>query len=207
MKNLLATATAALLLATLAGCSMPTKRPTIPYTPVEQLLISEAIERGMEDLSLDLKSTDFSVHLRKTGLNPSHTFMAEVVEGWLGRLGFDLERDPLDADYQVRLIVDSIGTSQSIKLFGMPATSSAWLPIALPELALYKRDRSEGYARFYFDIFETETGEYITSSRDYEGKVTHTKYTIFFVFGFTRSDLPEPIERGGVGMTETDDPE
>jgi hypothetical protein len=184
------------------GCAMPTSRPTIPYTPIEQLLISEAIARGMTDLSLDLSATGSSLYLDKTGLTADHPFMADVVEGWLGRLGFHIESNPQDSDFTVRLIVQSIGTSQKIRLFGMPASNSTLLPISLPELAIYKRNREEGYTRFYFDIFDTKSGEYVRSTRDFEGSVSHTRFTILFVFRFTRSDLPGPISRGEIELTD-----
>lgn len=183
---------------------MPTSRPTRPYTPIEQLLISGAIARGMKDLSLDRVADGSSLYLEKTGLTADHRFMADVVEGWLGRLGFHIQSKPQDSDFTVRLIVQSIGASQNIKLFGMPASSSTLVPVSLPELALYKRNREEGYTRFYFDIFETESGEYLETTRDFEGSVKHTKFTILFVFGFTRSDLPGPVSQDEIELT--DDP-
>ena len=184
------------------GCALPTKRTTRPYTPIEQLLISGAIARGMEDLALDLSSTDASLYLDKTGLTDDYPFMADVVEGWLGRLGFDLRPDPLDTEYTVRLVVQSIGTSQKIRFFGLPPAQSVFFPIALPELALYKRNREEGFTRFYFDVFETATGTYVRSTREFEGAVHHTKFTVFFVFTFTRSDVQSRSERRGVDLTD-----
>jgi hypothetical protein len=98
--------------------------------------------------------------------------------------------------------VQSIGTNQNIKLLGMPASNSTLVPISLPELALYKRNRQVGYTRFYFDIFDSKSGEYVLSTRDFEGSVKHTRFTIFFVFGFTRSELPGPVSGGEVELTD-----
>jgi hypothetical protein len=169
---------------------------------MEQLLISEAIARGMTDLSLDLQRTGTSLYLEKTGLTADHPFMADVVEGWLGRLGFHMASDPLESELTVRLIVQSIGTNQNIKLLGMPASNSTLVPISLPELALYKRNRQEGYTRFYFDIFDSKSGEYVLSTRDFEGSVKHTRFTLFFVFGFTRSELPGPVSRDEIELSD-----
>lgn len=188
-------AAAALLV---VGCAVPAGRPTMPYTPMEQLMISEAIARGMAEFSLDLRSSGSSLHLEMTGLTADHLFLADVLEGWLGRLGFRIESNPQDSDYTIRVIVQSIGTSRDIKLLGMPASSSTLLPISLPELAIYKRDRREGYTRFYFDIFDAKSGEYVQTSRDFEGSVEQTKFTFLFVFGFTRSELPRPSLHGGM---------
>jgi hypothetical protein len=176
----------------------------MPYTPIEQLLISEAIARGMEDLSLDPVETGSRLYLEKAGLTADHLFMADVVEGWFGRLGFHLQSNPQGSDFTVRLVVQSIGAAQDIRLFGMPASSSTLLPVSLPELALYKRNREEGYTRFYFDIFETGSGAYLETTPDFEGSVQHTRFTVFFVFGFTRSDLPGPVSRDQIELT--DDP-
>ena len=77
----------------------------------------------------------------------------------------------------------------------MPATNPALLPIATPELALYKSVRSQGYVRFYFDIFERESGRFIRSTEPQIGSLTLTAYTAFFFIRWsdTDMDLPPPI--------------
>jgi hypothetical protein len=187
-----------------ASCSIPTSRPVMPRTPIEQLLISEAIQNGLDDLALDLPKPEAKIYLDVSGLTDEREYLAQVLRGWLGRQGFDVFSESTSADYRALLIVQSLGTQQSIKFFGMPASRSAWLPIALPELAIYKRNREEGYVRFYFDLFDAKTEQYLRSTREYEGTAVHTKYTYFFGFDCVVSDLEGEV-RGAIDLTDSGD--
>jgi hypothetical protein len=188
----------ALLLATVlaivlaAGCSVPALRRVDPMTPLEQLLTSEAIARGLQDRSLVLEEQTAGVYLETAGFTKDQIFMQEVVRGFLGRQGFEVRESLEEASYRIQLVIQSLGTKQSIRLFGLPASNAALLPISTPEMALYKRNREDGYARFYFDIFDVD-GHYIRSTPDYEGAAYRTKYTILFVITWTRSDLPDAL--------------
>ena len=190
--------------AAIVGCSVPTKRPVYPRTPIEQLLISEAIQGAMKDLALDVERPGAKIHLDNTGLTDEQDFLAQVLRGWLGQKGFETFEDIRDADIRALLVVQALGTQQSIKFFGMPASRSAWLPVSLPELALYKKNREEGYARFYFDLFDAKTGAYLRSTREYEGVAVHTKYTFFFGFDHAVSELEDEV-RGSIDLTDSGD--
>jgi hypothetical protein len=163
-------------------------------TPFEQLLTSEAIAQGVRDISFDLEDETAEIYLEKTGFTSDQVFMADAVRGTLGRLGFVVKDSVEQAKYRIRLIIQALGTNPSIRFFGLPGSQSALLPLSIPELALYKRDRQDGYVRFYFDVFDAE-GRYLTSTRSYEGAAQRTKYTILFFIDWTRSDIPEPIDR------------
>ena len=193
---------------TLAGaCTMPAKRRSDPATPIEQLLISQAIERGIEEMRVHIESQDREIFLDTTGLTADQEYMGNVMRGWLGRLGFEIENDIENADFQLNLVVQSLGTHQKIKFFGMPASKSAWLPLSIPELALYKRNKEEGYVRFYFDVFDAKTGEYISTTRDFEGNVYITQYTFFFVFDWQTTNLRDKEQREALEHIDLMDPE
>jgi hypothetical protein len=191
-----------------SACSMPARPRTDPATPIEQLLISEAIQRGIEDMQISIASPEQQeVYLDTTGLTSDQEFMGNVMRGWLGRLGFEIENDIKNADFQLNLVIQSVGTHRRIRFFGMPAARSAWFPIAVPELALYKRNRQEGYVRFYFDVFNAETGAYISRTRDFEGDVHVTKFTIFLVFDWQTTNLRDKEQLEELKDLELIDPE
>jgi hypothetical protein len=77
-------------------------------------------------------------------------------------------------------------------MLGLPATNSLFLPIALPDLALYKRIRTQGYVRFYFDIFERESGRFLRSTEPQIGSVTETVYTALFFINWRETDMDSP---------------
>jgi hypothetical protein len=156
----------------------------------------------MKNLAMDGERPGARIYLDTTGLTDEQEFLGQVLRGWLGQKGFETFRKIDDADYRVLLVVQALGTQQAVKFFGMPASHSAWLPIALPELALYKKNREEGYARFYFDVFDAKTGKYLRSTREYEGTAVHTKYTYLLAFDHEVSDLEDEV-RGSVDLTDS----
>ena len=103
-----------------------------------------------------------------------------------------IREEEKDATYRVHLILESIGTTQRTRMFGLPATSSTLLPIATPELALYKRIKSQGYARFYFDIFESESGRFIRSTEPQVGSATESVYAVFFFIRWQETNMDSP---------------
>jgi hypothetical protein len=191
-----------LILCVFSACMVPTSKPTDPLTPTEQLLFSQAIQRGLKDVDVEIpKGTPITLEASGLRVDQSlhgdviHQHMKNVVAGWLGQQGLLIREEEKDATYRVHLILESLGTTQRIKMFGLQAASPALLPIAIPELALYKRLRNQGYVRLYFDIFEMDTGRLIRSTEPRIGSVTETAYTVFFFIRWrdTDMDLPPPI--------------
>ena len=189
------------LVVLMTACSLPIPRPTDPKTPDEQLYLSKAIERAIKDSDLGIPEGT-SITLEASGLvidqslkgDISSVFARDVLHGWLGKQGLIIRQEEKDATLSVRMIIESLGARRGVRMFGMPATESAWLPIATPELALYKRDFRQGIARFYFDIFDTESGRFVRSTDSLEGHVTTTVYTALFFIRWQKSDLEKPLE-------------
>jgi hypothetical protein len=173
------------------GCAVPGRAPRALRSPLEQLLISQAIERSAAKATLGLPEGT-SVVLDNSDLSEDHRFVADAVEGWLGRQGLAIREEGDEAQYRLRMIVQSVGNDQDINFFGMLATQSQWLPIALPEIVLYKKNREEGFARLYFDIFEAADGRYVRSTSPVDGEVQQTRYTLFVVFKWRKTDMTSP---------------
>ncbi len=173
------------------GCAIPGRAPRALRSPLEQLLLSQAIERSAAKVTLGLPEGT-RVVLDSSGLSEDHLFVADVVEGWLGRQGLVIREEGDEAQYRLRMIVQSVGNDQDINFFGMLATRSQWLPIALPEIALYKKNREEGFARLYFDIFEAADGQYVRSPSPVDGTVQQTRYTLLIVFNWRTTDMTSP---------------
>ncbi len=173
------------------GCALPGRAPQVLRSPLAQLPLSQAIERSAAKATLGLPEGT-SVVLDSSGLSEDHRYVADVVEGWLGRQGLAIREEGDEAQYRLRMIVQSVGNDQDIDFFGMLATKSTWIPVALPEIALYKKIREEGFARLYFDIFEAADGRYVRSTSPVDGEVQQTRYTLFVVFKWRRTDMTSP---------------
>ncbi|MEO8326732.1 MAG: hypothetical protein ABI618_12830 [Nitrospirota bacterium] len=191
-----------LILSVLSACAGPSKKATDPLTPTEQLLFSSAIKKGLKDYDVSiLKGASITLTASSLRVDQSlngdviHRHMNQVVTGWLGQQGVLIREEEKDATYRVHLILESIGTTENTRMLGLPATQATIFPIATPELALYKRVQSEGYVRFYFDIFERASGRLIRSTEPQVGSVTQTVYTAFFFFNWRKTNMegPPPI--------------
>ena len=184
---------AALVLSAVSACSLPTRRPDEPFTAAEQLLLSEALENGAKKLRVGLPEGS-SVVLDTSALGPGQGYIRDVLTGWLGKQGIIVKKEEKEATYRVQVIVQSFGPSRNVRIVGFAGgQAQAWLlGIRVPELALYKRDTHRGYARFYLNIYDEATGEYVSSTRKYIGTASRQKFTYFFIFHTERSDIEKP---------------
>ncbi len=175
------------------ACSISSK-PTEFKTPMQQLLISKAIERSMRVANPDIQP-GMSVSIDTSGLTKDQEFLGDILAGKLGSQGLVVHGDPNGlSDIRVQVIVQSLGTRKGVKFLGLPPNQSVLLPFALPELAIWKREKQQGYARFYLDLFDGETGEFLRSTEPYSGSVTETKYTLLFFIDWKQSDLDQPLD-------------
>ena len=180
-----------------SGCAFSRTPSQTVRTATEQLLLSQAIERSLHDLSVPLtegstvmiETVGFAVP--PTAFIPSDlNYARDTVAGRLGQLGFRIHPKDEEAKYLVRVLVQSLGTVQGETFFGMP--SLAILAIALPELTLYKAQYQSGYMRYSIDIYEAATGRFIRSTPWYTGSSYYNQYTLLFLFKYNSTDLILP---------------
>jgi hypothetical protein len=175
------------------GCAMPGRVPGTPRSPLEQLLLSQAIERSAGQVALGLpEGTSVILDSSSLAEDQDLDFITDTVEGWLGQQGIAVREKGDEAQYRLRMIVESAGNEQAIHFFGLMQARSAYIPIALPEIALYKKVHNEGFVRLYFDIFEAADGRYVRSSSPVAGEAEHTRYTFFVVFKWHKTNMTSP---------------
>ncbi len=189
-----ALATWALVGAVLAGCSLSHDVSKTPRTGIEQLLLTQALERSLVPLSLPLPD-GATVRVETAAITGDEGLVQKVIEDRLARLGYRVPRKPEDATYRIRAVIQAFGTDQGISFMGMPPVQSVLLPFSLPELALYKNVHQKAMVRLALDVHRAETGQYITTSPWYQGTTFNNQYTLFLVFGFNRTDLALPDSR------------
>ena len=200
--------------AAVVGCAI-TREPTrTPRTAIEELLLSTAVQRSMNALSLPLSPIE-SVAVEVVAfptdrLILQNRFIGEpdplpvvptpatglvivhgLAESRVGVLGFPLQQSRHQAKYFLRLLVLALGTEQAQTFFGMPAFQGGLLPFAMPELTLFKAQRQKAYMRYRIDIYESATGRFIRSTPWYEGSAYFHQYIVFFFISFRSTDLPQ----------------
>jgi hypothetical protein len=179
-----------------AGCSSIHKTTQSSRTAVEQLLISEAVMRslpsepqGMFSLSIPPGA---SIALNTSGITPDRVILHQILVGWLGRQGFAVQQDEKNATYRINVIVPAMGTEFGTNFFGMPPASSQFLPISIPELALYKAQFQTGYVKFYMDIFKLPSEQFVQSTPAFLAETYYNDYTVLLFISFSRTDLHSP---------------
>ena len=191
------------------GCAVEQEYSRTPRTAVEQLLLTQAIERAFHNLHMVLPPSA-SLELQDTSLDSDRTlvringpelasakhpalettYIRDAVSAVLGRQGY---RIPVqNANYLVRVMVESLGTMQGLTLIGLPPIQSTVIPFSLPELALYKFQKQSGYARVHVDMFDNRTGEFVGSSATIIGRTYYDQYTVLFYLTWAATDLLAP---------------
>ncbi len=169
------------------GCSVVQERTNSPMTSVEQLLLSQAVERGLGDLTLPLP-LGTAVALKSYGFTPDREFARRIVEGWFLDQGYRIV--PMNvAPVTVRIVIHALGTERGESFFGIPPIRSFFFPAALPELAIYRMAGQRGIARYQLEIADTQTGGLIHRSPIIDGSVFMNQYTVLLWFTFQRTDL------------------
>jgi hypothetical protein len=187
----------ALLLGTaaLAGCNMTAGLVSSPRTPIEQLVLTQSLLRSLEDMALPLRPGD-SVAI-ETAWIPTHDdfkgdlpFAQSVVAAWLTRQGAVVNAD--EPRFHVRVLLHAFGLDKRDVFFGIPPIQSVLLPIALPELTLYRNERNRGYTRISIDVVEGMSGRLVGTPSVTEAAVIHERYTLLFLLSWQSSDLLPP---------------
>jgi hypothetical protein len=185
-----------LILVVVAGCGTVHNIPEpVRPTAVEQLLMAQAMEsslNGENTMPIPLAYGD-TVSLDTSGLTVEQRFFKGVIASWLGERGLRIVPDSDDAKYRIHILVQALGTEQSVSLFGLPPIESVLLPFALPEIAVFKGQYQSGYTRFRLDIYETATGKFIRSTPWFQGSTYFNEYTLLFFFDFHVTDLIAPF--------------
>lgn len=191
-----------LILGILTGCgTMNTIPPPASPTAVQQFLMTQAVERSLYGETTipipltygDTVSLDISALTVEQGLAIAQQFFKGAIGGWLGENGLKIVLDSNKAKYRINILVQALGTEQTVSLFGLPPIESTLLPIALPEMAVYKKQSLSGYTRFRLDIYETATGQFVRSTPWFQGSTYFNEYTVLFFFDFEYTDLIAPF--------------
>jgi hypothetical protein len=192
-----------------AGCAIEQEISRTPRTAVEQVLLTQAIERALANITVDLPeratvdvtatsldSDRALVRMRGADLGATQlraleiSYVRNAVAAALGRKGY--RTSVQDATYLVQVMVQSLGTMQGLTFLGMPPVESVIIPFSLPELTIYKAQKQRGHARLHMDLFDKRTGEMLGSTPTLIGRTYHNQYTVFFYLTWYDTDLPAP---------------
>jgi hypothetical protein len=193
------------------ACSLTQEFSRTPRTAVEQLLLSQAVEHALHNLTVDLPK-EAALYVDVTGLQTDRAHFNMVGEDrgvlhdpsldlllirdafatGLGRLGYRIDPRDTVPTYLARVVVESFGTTQGITFFGMPPVQSVLIPFSLPALTLYGAEGQRGYARLHVDFFEYQSGKLWGSTPTIIGRTYYNQYTLLFFFTWQTTDMTAP---------------
>jgi hypothetical protein len=174
-----------------AGCSSSPKTTDTARSTMEQLLLSQALDRSLVDARMPFAPGE-SVAVEAVGLTGDTGYAKSIVEEWLRKKGLHVGGEA--PTYLVRVILHAFGTQNTETFLGIPPIQSSFIPLATPELAIYKNVNQRGYARLNLEVSDKKTGALVASSPVFEDEV-YFDDTVW-LFWFTNKDtdiVPPPL--------------
>jgi hypothetical protein len=196
---------AALLLAlSLAACtSMRESNPA--RTATEQMLLSTAAERAVENLKLDIPG-GARVFVDATNFEAADgKYAIGTIRERMLKLGGRMAVDRANADVVVEVRAGALSPDEKKTLVGLPQydipvpLSSS--QVSLPEIALFKKAQRKGVAKLAAVAYDAKDGRYIGASEVQYGfsHETHRVVLLFASWQTTDAQPPPPEDDGVVG--------
>lgn len=204
-----------ILTALVTGCAIEQEVSRTPRTAVEQVLLTQAVEQALVNLSIRLPD-GVNVDVDATGLESDRSrlrttnadlgaidrpsrdilYIRDIVAAELGRRGYRVSARDTESPYLIRVMAESFGTMQGTVFVGMPPVQSVLIPFSLPELTLYKNQSQSGYARLHLDVYDNRTGEFLGSTPKLIGRAYYNQYTVLILLTWNRTDVTAPPAAG-----------
>ena len=193
--------------ALVAACT--TERRTAPSrTASEQLMLSSAVDRAVQNLSLEVPHGALVFVDASWFEGTDSRYAVAAIRERLLRRGARLTANREQADMVVEIRSGALSIDENALVVGIPQMDVP-VPLAgtfaLPEIALFKRDRRQGVAKFAAVGYDARTGELISVSDMDVGFSEQTQWSALFVLSWTTSDIL-PAQDGPVLRRPPDSP-
>jgi hypothetical protein len=185
-----------LLLLLVTGCS--TERESDPArTATEQLLISQAADQAADEINLDIKP-GAKVFVDASNFDGTDAkYAIALLRERVLRLGGALAADRGSSDTVVEIRSGALSIDNSELLIGIPHFDIPIPlagPLGFPELAIYKKARQQGVAKFAAVSYDTKEGKAESMSGAQFGASHKTDYVVLFFFSWSNNDVkPEDL--------------
>lgn len=147
----------------LLGCTTSRLATTTEDTTIEQILLTEAVDRAIEGLTWpELRGErvflDIDPVETEEDTIDEHWYARQAIKAELAQRGAIRVDDRKDARYGVLVMIGALGTEERIQFFGLPPINSVVIPFSLPEIALYKVVRQQGFAKIEVVVIDVRQG-------------------------------------------------
>jgi hypothetical protein len=187
-----AVATVAAVLALSSACT--TVRITATSrSSIEQRLLVRALERAaarVETRPLLARR----LRIEMSGLTPDAVFARDFLRARLEARGLRFTTGS-DADVvTLHVFATALAVDTSETLFGIPAMQLPVLAVPIPEIALFKWERSRGHAQTQFYTYD-DKGQFLDRIPEVLGEAKYDRFTVLIFISFSVTDLDRPPDR------------
>jgi len=162
------------------SASCTTRRQTnTARTATQQLLGTVAIDRALTALAWpDLDGRSVIVEVFSAADQVDQSYLKGSAEALLAEKGAEVVRDREKAELVLTLLAEALGTDQVDILLGTPRLES--FLVTIPEMALYKLERQEGFARVTYVLTHGD-GEFVFRSEPSQSETFAQSRRILFL--------------------------
>ncbi|MCA9236423.1 MAG: hypothetical protein KDA44_13200 [Planctomycetales bacterium] len=188
------------------GCGT-TRTTNTARTATEQLLISDAIDRAVQQIDFTPLAGQ-SVYVEEARLAEvvDKSYLIGSMRQHMLASGCVLKTRRDEADYIIEPRAGAVGTDNHDLLFGIPATNvpqiavTATLPAAIPEIAFAKRRNQRGVAKLAVFAYLRETGEPVWQSGIVANESTANDIWLFGAGPFNRGTIYDGTRLAGKSL-------
>jgi hypothetical protein len=173
------------------GCTT-VKQTGTTRSSVEQRLLVRSLERAVAQLD----TTAFAqrrIDVRLYALTTDQTFAQEFVTSRLELRGVRVARGGEPADMTLKIFASALAVDTDSTLFGVPAMAIPVIGIPIPEIALFKAERSRGHAEVQLYAYDDD-GRFLGALPGGFGEVRYRRFTVLIVISFSGGDLGDPLD-------------
>lgn len=182
-----------LLLVALAGSSTACTTARVTATErssIEQRLLVRSLERAA--VQLDTASlAGQRVRIDLFTLTHDAFFAREFLRARLETRGVRFVGPSDEADVTIQMFATALAVDTADTLLGIPAMQAPILAVPIPEIALFKLERSRGHAEMQTYAYDS-SGRLITRLGDAKGEARYNRVTLLIFISFAVTDIDDP---------------
>lgn len=175
--------------ASLAGACTTVRITATTRSSIEQRLLTHALARAAAQIDL-APLAGRRVKLDVFALTADQGFAREFLRARLETRGVRIVRAG-EADVTLQVFAAALAVDSAETLLGLPAMQAPTLGIPIPELALFKWERSRGHVEAHSYLYDPD-GRLVGQGRDVLGETKYHRFTVLFFVNFTVTDVDDP---------------
>jgi hypothetical protein len=174
-----------------AGCT--TVRVTATErSSIEQRLLVRSLERAAARLDI-APLVGRLVRIELFSLTKDQAFAREFLRVRLEARGLRVASGA-DADLTLQVFTAALAVDTADTLVGLPAMQAPVLAVPIPEIALFKLERSRGHAELQSYVFDA-SGQLLGQVHDVLGQAKWHRFTILIFISFVVTDIDKGPSR------------